>query len=172
MSVVVTLRRSTPGGATLACAWTGSMGYGIGTVHPGLEDCVAVHGDSIDAVKASGNNEYRAGSVGPLERREERGRKEKRPETASTHKNKGGKTRLFRLEFTSDATTLGHWLEYMKELAISNVKTEQNEVNWDKETDFYERSRSAHLTASERAFEEGIAEECGLWHSAERDVVE
>jgi hypothetical protein len=48
----------------------------------------------------------------------------------------------------------------------------RNEVNWDKENDFYERSRTAHPTASERAFEEGIAEECGLWHSAERDVVE
>ena len=34
-------------------------------VSPGLEDCVAVHGDSIDAVRASGNNEYRVGSVGP-----------------------------------------------------------------------------------------------------------
>ena len=50
---------------------------------------------------------------------EEGGRKERRPETASTHKNKGGNANL--LEF-DDAKTLGHWLKYM---AIENVKMEQ-----------------------------------------------
>jgi hypothetical protein len=54
---------------------------------------------------------------------------------ASTHKNKGGKCDFFFFStgILLSATTLGHWLKYMKELAIGNinVKTEQvSEREW------------------------------------------